>query len=249
MPADGPPALAWSRVERPALILGRAAVDPAVDWGRCASSGIAVHRRASGGGPLLWDAGLAAVDVALPPGHPLADADVVEAYRWLGEAIAEALGALGRHDARPITPREARAATSSPADDACFGGRSAYEVVAAGRKVAGLSQVRRRSGTLLQAGIALRLDAPALAAALGRDERFAAALADRAAGLADLGAPPGRERVEVVVEAAIRRRAGVRLIDGVLTLEEERRAAELARGAHGALHAAGATATLRPAVR
>ncbi len=247
MPAAGPPALAWTRVRAPALILGRSAADPAVDWRLCAEAGITVHRRASGGGPLLWDHGLLALDVALPPGHALASADVVEAYRWLGEAMAGALHALGAVDARALTPRQARAAPPGDAAAACFGGTSAYEVVTAERKVVGLAQVRRRSGTLLQAGVALRLDAATLAAALGRDRRFASALADRAAGLAEVGAVAEPGAVVAAVEAAVCRRAGVGLSDDALSAGEERRAAELATEAHGDLRAStGAPAAGRP---
>ena len=72
----------------------------------------------------------------------------------------------------------ARAAAAGPgaAADACFGGLSPFEVLAGGRKVVGLSQARRRPGTLLQAGIPLTLDAARLARLMARDEEFAQGL-------------------------------------------------------------------------
>ena len=132
-------------------------------------------RRSSGGGPVLWDRDLLALDVALPRGHPLAADDVVAAYRWLGEAIADALGAVGVADVEVIDVPRARAAAGAPgaAADACFGGLSPFEVLAGGRKVVGLSQARRRPGALLQAGIPLTLDAARLARLMARDEDFA----------------------------------------------------------------------------
>ena len=95
MPAAGPPAYSWSTVGSPGLVLGRLAVDPVLDRAAIDAEGVAVVRRSSGGGPVLWDPDLVSLDVVLPRGHPLAVDDVVAAYRWLGEAIADALRALG----------------------------------------------------------------------------------------------------------------------------------------------------------
>jgi lipoate-protein ligase A len=56
-------------------------------------------------------------------------------------------------------------------------------VLVAGRKVLGLSQARRRPGTLLQAGVLLSVDGPLTARLMGREPAFGAALAAHAAGL------------------------------------------------------------------
>lgn len=211
LPPDGPPVLSWSTVTAPALVLGRMATDPPIDHDAVAAAGVEIARRSSGGGPVLWDAGLLALDVALPPGHRLGGADVVRAYRWLGEAIAAALSGLGVPAVELVSVEAARAGKlrPGPGAEACFGGLSPYEVTAAGRKVVGLSQARRRAGSLVQAGILMRLDAPALARLLGRDARFAAGLAAAAGGLDELR--PGLSEAEVVeaVEAAIARLQGV----------------------------------------
>jgi len=214
--ADGP-ALAWSVVDPPALILGRSAGEPGVDEAACRAAGVAVLRRASGGGPVLWDAGLLALDVALPRGHRLAGDDVVAAYEWLGSVVADGLRRLGVA-ARVVGIDEAR---SSPrhrlAGRACFGGFSPFEVVVGERKVVGLAQVRRRSGVLFQAGIALRLDASGLGALLdlGPDrEAFAAALRAQAAGLDEVGPHPGAGEVIAAVEAALGAREAIALHGG-----------------------------------
>jgi len=199
-------------VTAPALVLGRAATEPYVDRDAARAAGVAVLRRRSGGGPVLWDAGLLALDVVLPRGHRLAGDDVVAAYRWLGEALAGALRALGVLGVAVLSPAEARAdrGRGGPAAIACFGGRSPYEVLAGGRKVVGLSQARRRQGALFQAGVLLGLDVEGLARLLGPAgpgrEAFAADLAARA------GAPPGLDAARVVatVEAELAAREGVR---------------------------------------
>jgi lipoate-protein ligase A len=145
---------------------------------------------------VLWDTGLLALDVVLPRGHPLEGRDVVEGYRWLGDALAGGLRALGAPEVEVVQVPRARAAAPRPADVACFGGLSPYEVLAGGRKVVGLSQARRRGGTLLQAGVLLDLDAARLARVLGGGDRLAADLAAAAAGLSEL--VPGLEPDGVV---------------------------------------------------
>ncbi len=183
MTASGPPIASWSTVTTPCLVLGRSADDTRGIEDAAWDEGLPVERRSSGGGPVLWDPGLLALDVVLPRGHARETRDVVEAYRWLGEALARGLGALGAPGVEVVEVPRARDAAPRPADVACFGGLSPYELLAGGRKVVGLSQTRRRQGTLLQAGILLDLDAALLARVLGGGEPLAADLAAAAAGL------------------------------------------------------------------
>jgi lipoate-protein ligase A len=213
MGPDGPPVLSWSTVTAPGLVLGRHAVDPDLDGAALAAEGVEVLRRSSGGGPVLWDRDLLALDVALPRGHRLAPDDVVAAYRWLGEALADALTALGVPGVEVLTVARARAAQAAPgpAADACFGGLSPWEVLAGGRKVVGLSQTRRRAGALLQAGVLLGLDAARLARLLGRDAAWARGLAATAGGVRDLAPDVTAPDVVEAVEAMLAVREGVRL--------------------------------------
>ena len=160
---------------------------------------------------MLWDAGLIGLDVILPPGHPFAGRGVIEAYEHLGSAVASALRELGV-DARAAGVDEARAATADPAarragELACFGGLSPYEILAGGRKVVGLAQVRRRSGTLLQAGIALSLDGELLAEllAIPPAERawLGGRLAEGAGGLEGMLSAAGSAEVIAAVDGAL----------------------------------------------
>lgn len=215
------PVASWSRVHTTALVLGRAASDPPLHHGLLTDRGIPVLHRRSGGGPVLWDPDLLSLDVVVPPGHRLAQRDVTLSYRWLGDAVAEALRGLGL-PARAVPVAEARAAAAERdaaarrAARTCFGGISPWEVVDGdGRKVAGLSQVRRRTGTLFQCGMPLTLDAALLAAVLEPDaherDALAEALAARATGLRTHRPGLRHEQVVHAVEGALAAREAVRM--------------------------------------
>lgn len=159
----------WYVAERPALILGRAQKSATVNLAACDEKGIAVVNRASGGTAVLVGPDFLSLDVVLPPNHPLNISDVTETYHWLGETWRVALSSLGI-TAELISIAEAReqtladradAATKTQADLvrlACFGALSPYEVAVGGRKLVGLSQLRRKHGTLLQAGLHWHFD-------------------------------------------------------------------------------------------
>jgi len=207
--AGAGPAIAWTIVTSPALVLGRAAHDPPLDLDLAGREGIAILRRGSGGGAVLWDADLLALDVALPPDHALAARDVVEAYRWLGEALGEAMRDLGMPSVRVVPPDEARAdrTRASRTVAACFGALSPHEVTAEGRKLVGLSQVRRRTGVLLQVGIPLTFDASLLARLLRFDADATTSLAARTVGAREY--VPGIRDEDVIdaVDLRLRERA------------------------------------------
>lgn len=220
MTPEGRPVACWSAVRDRMLVLGRAARDPDLNGAAVAAHGVTVVHRRSGGGPVLWDRDLLSLDVVLPAGHPLAPQDVTRAYRWLGEALGEALRGLGL-DCAAVDLERARTlqartdGVSVRAGRACFGGVSPYEVLATdGRKVVGLSQARRRGGTLFQCGVLLRFDAVRLAELLepDPDERraLAEALRARVAGLREWLPDVGAGDVVAAVEAAVARVHGVR---------------------------------------
>lgn len=233
----GRPALRWYAAREPALILGSGQKLSDIDAAACASAGVQVHRRASGGTAVLFMPGFLMQDIALPRADPLYLDDVSESYRWLGAVWTDALDALGV-PAEPVSVAAARAdsqATDALVRRACFGGISPYEVMTGGRKLVGFSQVRRRQGALLQVGVYSHWPGRALAELLALDESERADLVRRldarVCGLGELLADlPDLERIAAAFATALARRHGIDLAPATWSAAElEARAAALPR--------------------
>jgi lipoate-protein ligase A len=175
-----PAILSWSQASREGLVLGFSQKPGILNQEELARRPIPIYHRRAGGTAVLVGSHLLGLDVVLPQDHPLILPDLVESYRWLGETWVAALHALGV-DARVVPPDEAheqRAFLKEPATQAreevlrraCYGSLSPYEVVVGRdvqRKVVGLDMIRRRNGTLLQAGVLLSWNPDRLAELLG----------------------------------------------------------------------------------
>lgn len=120
------------------------------------SGSIPVSVRSSGGGAVLAGPWMIGVSAILPVAHPLLGRSLVDGYRWLGESFAGVLRDAGI-EAQALEPARLPrhdAPEDTPAEWACFGGLSAWEVVDAHRrKIVGLAQQRRRTGVLVTAGL------------------------------------------------------------------------------------------------
>ena len=192
---DDRPIVYWSIANPTGLVLGfsqkHSILNPA------AITSLPIYHRRAGGTAVLVGPHLLSLDVILPVGHPLIHSDIVESYRWFGEAWITALRQFGVQ-ARSVSPAEAhaqRALRKEPESSAyellmyraCYGSLSAYEVVVRQRKVVGFDMIRRRVGTLLQAGIVLHWDTTLLAYLLGHTEEeqtlLYTGLQERAVGL------------------------------------------------------------------
>ena len=135
-----------------------------------------VQRRA-GGGAVLTGPWMLSSSVVLPPHHRLLAGGTVTSYRWLGILHAGLLRDFGIA-AHALAPDELARRQSDPALAwACFGGLSPWEVIADGRKLVGLAQLRRQHGVLLTTGTLLqRPDWSLLCRALGRPDEDVARL-------------------------------------------------------------------------
>src|SRR5947209_17329158 len=213
-----PATLYWSIAEPKGLVLGFSQKEDALNLEGVAQQQIPIYHRRAGGTAVLVGPHLLSLDVVLPAGHPLILADIVESYRWLGEAWVAALHDLGI-TTRIVPPKEAhaqRALRKQPETSAyellmnraCYGSLSPYEVVAGQRKIVGLDMIRRRAGSLLQAGVLLHWDTESLAQLLGHTAEeqsiLRTGLRKRAVGLDVLaGRPVGIKEVIAAFEHMI----------------------------------------------
>jgi lipoate---protein ligase len=215
---SAPATLRWYSYNAPALVLGIGQSEDDIDVATAHADQIEVVKRSSGGAVVFAGPELIALDVALPSSSPLAIPDVVESYRWLGEAFLEALRSLrsslrvglvspaaARTDqqtqrASPLgTPPHARAM-------ACFGVLSPYEVVLDHqRKLIGFSQLRKRGVVLFQVGFYTHFAGARLARFLPAIAGLAEELDARIADVAAAGIDPLALRG--AVNAAIEARA------------------------------------------
>jgi lipoate-protein ligase A len=192
--------LFWSQADSDGLVLGFSQKPDVLNLVELERRPLPVYHRRAGGTAVLVGPHLLGLDVLLPAGHPLILPDLVESYRWLGETWVAALRLLGI-ETRAVPPGEAHAQRDllkQPASReretilrrACYGSLSPYEVVTGQRKVVGLDMIRRRAGTLLQAGLLLRWDTERLAMLLGHTPAEQAilreGLRERAVGLDEL---------------------------------------------------------------
>jgi lipoate-protein ligase A len=184
-----------------AVVLGSTQSEQAVDRAAVTAAGTAVVRRRSGGSAVLVEPGsLLWVDLFLPAGDPLWDADVGRACWWVGEAWERALAACGLTGLEvwrgPMLARPWSALV-------CFAGLGAGEVtIRGGRKVVGIAQRRGRAGALFQCACLLTWEPARLLRLLAMEatERQVAGseLAEVASGT---GAASGEEILGRLLEA------------------------------------------------
>ena len=189
----------------PALVLGSTQRDDDVDRARAEAEDLPVVRRRTGGGVVLVRPGeLVWVDVDLPSGDPLWDADVGVAFEWLGQVWAAAAADLGApapsaHRGRMDGGRWGRLV--------CFAGLGPGEVTVAGRKLVGLAQRRTRAMARFQCALLRRWNPAALVELLALDDgdrsRSAADLDQAAVGLSELGVAASTDDVLAALVARL----------------------------------------------
>ena len=162
------PTLRFARASSPAVVLGRGQSRALVaEHGQ-----LPVIVRSSGGGAVLYDENLLALDVLVPAGHAWAQDRLGDVFERVGELWAGALGDLGvtaevwrgaSQARRRGTPREQLLAA------VCYATRGRGEVLVGDRKLVGLAQRRRRPGVLVQCGLVRRWRPARLLELLGAD--------------------------------------------------------------------------------
>jgi len=223
-----PPTLRLSRWEPPCLSLGFSQPYGAADAAFCASHGIDVVRRPTGGRAVLHHLELTyAVAARLEaPFSP----DLQAAYQAICGALVAGLGALGVPAALSGAPEGGHIRPTQPIP--CFIGPAAGEVAVAGRKLVG-SAMRRVGGAILQHGSILEgwdsaLQAGCLGLADDRELRAAVATLGEL-----LDAPPAPDVLARAIVLGFEATFGVALEPGSLSADERSRAALLERERYG----------------
>lgn len=141
-------------VARPALVLGSTQPAPAVDGPIADVAGVGfdvdvVRRRSGGGAVFVRPESVLWVDMVVPAGDPVWDADVGRAFWWLGDVWAAVVG--GDAHRGPLV-------RTRWSDAVCFAGLGPGEVMIDGRKAVGISQRRWRDAALFQCAALLAWD-------------------------------------------------------------------------------------------
>ena len=195
-PGD-PATLYWSQAESRGLVLGFSQKQSVLNQAALIAQPIPLFHRRAGGTAVLVGPELLSLDVILPAEHPFILSDIVESYCWLGTVWVKTLRSLGvetrlvlpeeAHSKRALLKQEAPQGREAILSRACFGSLSSYEVIANEGKVVGLDMIRRRTGSLLQAGLLLKWNIEPLVELLGQTPEEQAilreGLPERAVGL------------------------------------------------------------------
>jgi lipoate-protein ligase A len=185
-------------IDRPAVILGSGQPAADVDPDAALRAGVQVARRSSGGGAVLVASGAVLwIDLIIPAGDSLWDADVRRASWWIGEAWAAAVDRVGAGPARVWRGGMQRNHWST---QVCFAGLGPGEVFVGSQKVVGISQRRTRRAVLFQTAALLRWEPAALVELLAVDE---AARPGALAELQDVAAGVGQERAGSLTAALL----------------------------------------------
>ena len=150
----------WSfDVDAPAIVLGTRQSEADLDVDACRAAGVdIVHRRSGGGAVLLRPAEVVWIDVVVPSGDPLFEADVTRSMIWMGRRWVAALDALGIGDADVHCGAMERTAIG---ERLCFAGLGPGEVSIGGAKLVGISQRRTRHAARFQCAVHTLWDAAA----------------------------------------------------------------------------------------
>ncbi len=145
-----PPTLRFYAWTPPCVSLGRNQAAAGIDHARCAALGYDVVRRPTGGRAILHTDEMTYSIVASPQ-HPLMQGYVLDSYLRISHGLVAGLRRLG------IDAEEAPGSNRAGPDvsAACFEVPSAYEIVAAGRKVLGSAQARRSTSVLQHGSLPL----------------------------------------------------------------------------------------------
>jgi lipoate-protein ligase A len=192
--ADGGPRTVRVYRWRPSTLSVGYGQDPdTVDWAACAESGVSVTRRQTGGGGIYHDVdGDISYSIVAPRSE--LPGDLLDAYHLLCEPVLDACERLGV-DADYAS--ESVPAVWSPA---CYlrALHPAHDIVAAGRKLSGNAQYRRRESVVQHGSLTYSVRADAHLDVFSGHGVAAEEFRERVVGIDELADVSRREAVEAL---------------------------------------------------
>jgi len=165
------PVLRFYRWHPATVTLGYAqSVHTDLDLDVCASAGLDVVRRSTGGRAVLHDHEVT-YSVIAPLNTGLFGGSVLECYRVIAEVLKKTLLQLSLP--AELVPGKSRGGQQNAMKAVCFSAPSQYELVIEGRKVAGSAQKRHGQSFLQHGSIPLEMDLELLGKALKINENIA----------------------------------------------------------------------------
>ncbi|HEX8990654.1 MAG TPA: lipoate--protein ligase family protein [Anaerolineales bacterium] len=220
---------AW---EPACLSLGHAQPFSDVDEPRLMERGWEVVRRPTGGRAILHTDELT-YSIIGPADNPHLAGSILESYNRLACALLRAVRSLGLDaQSNPLSP-EFGGASHGSVNPVCFEVPSAYEITAAGKKLIGSAQARRKEGVLQHGSLPLTGDLRRITEALvfpdeaARIEAAQRLLARATTLEMSLGRVVTWEEAARAFVDAFKSELGLGLETGDLTESESRRTSEL----------------------
>jgi lipoate-protein ligase A len=217
---------AWSPA---CLSLGYAQGAEDVDLERLRARGWDLVRRPTGGRAILH-ADEITYAVIGPASDPRFAGGILESYQRLSTALAAALTRLG---VQGVTTSASAGQADRSGDPICFENAGPFEITAAGRKLIGSAQVRRRSAVLQHGSLPLGGDLGRICQALryqneGDRERSAQFLRTQAVTLGEvLARPIAWQEAALGIQNGFRHALRIEFEPADLTPEERIRASRL----------------------
>ena len=217
---------AWSPA---CLSLGYAQEAEDVDLERLRARGWDLVRRPTGGRAILHTDEITYAVIG-PASDPRFAGGILDSYRRLSAALADALTRLG---VQGLTSASSVRRDDRDADPICFENPGPYEMMVAGRKLIGSAQVRRRSAVLQHGSLPLGGDLGRICQVLrygdeGARERAGQRLHARAATLSEvLARPVGWHEAALGIREGFQHALGIEFEEADLSPGERNRADSL----------------------
>ncbi len=247
---NSPPTLRFYEWEKPSISIGYAMdAELELNLPLCRKRGVPVVRRITGGGFFFHKRDITST-VVFPEDFGVGGRgsgkrlSVLESYRLVNRALAEGLKELGIVTSLLETKRETAHSKQETAN-VCFANPTVYDILHAGRKLAGSAQRRKKCWVLHQGSMLFSSDFVTmcpLMSRVGASSNFGDATAElvpssetvpmaRTAVCLEeiLGEKPDRSRVIAVLSESFARAVGIELQGAPLTTSERELAERLRR--------------------